>query len=99
RPDPGERVRQIAKTFAEEDRRRVGIERVRAHPRSTRAAPFDGKTDRHDELMCRVFEDAVLERRFEILESACPHADRTARGTQTAIGRAKRNGERLSDPL
>jgi hypothetical protein len=46
RPDPGQRIRKIAKTFAEIDRRCVGIEGIGADACHAAATPFDGKTVR-----------------------------------------------------
>ena len=51
RPDPGQCVRKIAEPFAEINRRRVGVERLRANALRARSAPFDAEADRHHELM------------------------------------------------
>ena len=99
RPDPGQRIRKIAETFAEIDRRRVGVERIGADARDAAAAPFDGETDRHHELMLRIPVDAVFERGLPVLESAGAGSGRTARPTEKAVGRAERNREILGDPF
>src|SRR5665647_2855138 len=88
RPDPRKRIRKIAETFAEIHGRCVGIEGIGADAGRATAAPFDGKADRHHELVLRVPVDAVFERGFPVLESIGARPGRASRPTEQTVGRA-----------
>ena len=49
--------------------------------------------------MFRIPVDAVFERGFKVLESACSHPCRPARCLQAREGRPKRHRECLGDPF
>ena len=99
RSHPGKRVRKIAQSFAEINGRRVGIEGICADARRTCPAPFDGKTDRHHELMRGVFQDPVLERGLKVLEPVRSRAGRATGWAEPAVGGSNGDRESLGDPL
>src|SRR5262245_611196 len=98
RPDPGQRIRKIAKAFAEIDIRDVGVERLRADIRSARATPLDAEADGHHELMFGVLEDPIFEGGVEVLESIGSRYS-WIDWAQEGVGRAERDREILGDPL
>src|SRR5205823_1682261 len=70
--DPGQRVGEIAETFAEKHRRRVGIERIGSDAGRTGPSPFDVKADGHHEFVLGVLEQPVLEGGLQILKPVGP---------------------------
>jgi len=98
-PDPGQRVREIAEPFAEIQRRRVGVERVSTDAGRTRSTPFDTEADGHHKFVVRVLEHPVFEGRLQILEPVGAKTGGPARRTETRVGRADGNRERVGDPL
>lgn len=96
---PGQGVGQVAKTFAEIDGRRVGVERIGSDAIGAGAAPFDAQPERHNEFMLRVLEDPILESRIEILKSVSADPGGPARRTEDAVGRADRDRKRFGNPL
>jgi hypothetical protein len=97
-PDPGQRIGEIAKSFAEIERRRVDVEGFRRDIGSAGATAFDAEPDRHHEFMRGVLENAIFERGLKILKavgSGCRRIDRGEEG----IGRAERDREILGDSL
>ena len=67
---PSERVRQIAKAFAEiESRRERRPRRRQSRIDGAGAAPIDDEPEQQGELMRAVFEELILERGFEIAET------------------------------
>src|SRR6266481_875570 len=98
-PKRGQRVRKVAQPFSEPQRRCVGVEWVGSNAFRARAAPLDAETDRHNELPLGVLDDPIFERRFQVLKSGCSQCIWPAGRAEAAIGRSKRNRERLGDPL
>jgi hypothetical protein len=98
RPDPGERIGQIAQAFAKIDIRDVGVEGFRAHICGSRAAPLDTEANRHHELMLGALENPVFEGGIEVLETVGPGRRRIDRAKES-VGRAKRYRKILGDPF
>src|SRR3954453_7453738 len=86
RPQPGQGVGQIAKTFAEPDGRRVGVEGVRPDALRARPTPFHAKAHRHNELMGGVFDNPVLERGLDVLKPVRSHSGQSAGRAEMAVG-------------
>jgi len=99
RPNPGQCIRKIAEAFADIQGRGVDIERLRTNALRARPTPFDAETDRHDELMGRVLEQAIFEGRLQILKSVRAESGRPAGGAEMAVRHAERDCECFGDPL